>query len=104
MSQPTHRERAEAAPHDCETIVRRLWDYVDGRLPHVQREEVEAHLSACALCPPHFAFAQRLRESLGAAAPEVSDDDASRLRARVRRALEDGLRRSLGTGSAEAEE
>jgi len=97
MSDPTHQGPADTAPLDCETTVRRLWDYLDGRLPHVQHAEVEAHLAACALCSPHFAFAERLRASIAAAAPEVSDDDASRLRARVRRALDDALRRSSDT-------
>jgi anti-sigma factor RsiW len=93
MSEPTHPGHDDTVPYDCETIVRRLWDYVDGRLPNAQREEVEAHLAACALCPPHFAFAQRLRDSIGAAAPVTSDEDEARLRARVRRALEDAVRR-----------
>jgi anti-sigma factor RsiW len=97
MSDPTQHDPAGTVPYDCETIVRRLWDYLDGRLPHVQRDEVEAHLAACALCPPHFAFAQRLRASISAAVPDVPDDEASRLRTRVRRALDDALRRGLDT-------
>jgi hypothetical protein len=44
-------------------------------------------LAACASCPPHFAFARRLREAIAASAPVVSDDDEARLRARLRRAL-----------------
>jgi anti-sigma factor RsiW len=100
MSDPMHAEDAGTVPHDCETIVRRLWDYLDGRLPHVQHTEVEAHLAACAHCPPHFAFAERLRASIGAAVPEVSDDDASRLRARVRRALEGAVQRSVDADTA----
>ena len=94
MTDPIHQEPAVTVPYDCETIVRRLWDYLDGRLPHVQHAEVEAHLAACALCAPHFTFAARLRASISAAAPEVSDDEAARLRARVRRALDDALQRS----------
>jgi len=97
IPQPPHAPHGPAGlvPFDCETIVRRLWDYVDGRLPPVPHAEVEAHLAACRQCPPHFAFAQRLRASISAAAPVVADDDAARLRARVRRALDEALRRGL---------
>lgn len=88
-----------AAPIECETAVRRLWDYLDGRLPTLARDEVEAHLAACAVCPPHFAFARQLRSTLAAAAPPpAGDDDEARLRQRVRRAL----RRHAADGDARA--
>ena len=45
-----------ASPLDCEHAVRRLWDYLDGRLPNLAREEVEAHLATCELCTSRFAF------------------------------------------------
>ena len=73
---------------DCVTAVRRLWDYLDGRLSAVAHDEVEAHLATCALCPPHFAFAERIKRSLaGRSMPAISDDDEARLRERVRLAL-----------------
>ena len=82
-------ERAPPAPIDCHTAVQRLWDYLDGRLPPVARDEVEAHLAVCALCPPHFAFARTMQRALAASAPRpaVDDDADARLRERVRRAL-----------------
>ena len=77
-----------AGPIDCETAVRRLWDYLDGRLPPVAHDEVEAHLATCVLCPPHFSFARTMQRALAAsAAPPVADADEARLRERVRRAL-----------------
>ncbi len=79
--------RAPAAI-DCETAVRRLWDHLDGRLPMRAREEVEAHLDACALCPPHFAFAREMRAALGRAAPPLAADEDDPLRQRVRAALD----------------
>lgn len=83
---------AEEAPRplpECERTVRRLWDYLDGRLPAMAREEVEAHLAVCAGCPSHVAFAERLRNALAAAAPApISSADTAELRERVRRALE----------------
>ena len=75
-------------PIGCETAVRRLWDYLDGRLAAPAHGEVEAHLAACAECPPHFAFAGRTLEVLAAARPTApSPDEDAALRARVRRAL-----------------
>lgn len=79
---------APGAPIDCETAVRRLWDFLDGGLAAPARAEVEAHLASCALCPPHFAFAARVRGALAGArgaAPSGAEEDA--LRARVATAL-----------------
>jgi anti-sigma factor RsiW len=86
MRAPTP-DPATRDPIDCETAVRRLWDYLDGRLPAWTREEVRAHLTSCALCPPHVEFAREMRDALAASAPPVSDEDETRLRARVRAAL-----------------
>ncbi len=75
-----------AGPIDCETAVQRLWDYLDGRLPALARDEVEAHLAACAVCPPHFAFARKVQHTL-AKADVVPPDAEAALRSRVRVAL-----------------
>ena len=76
------------SPIDCATAVRRLWDYLDGRLSAPAHDEVEAHLATCAKCPPHFEFAERMKRSLAAAAvPAISREDEARLRGRVRSAL-----------------
>ena len=76
------------SPIDCATAVRRLWDYLDGRLSVPAHGEVEAHLATCAKCPPHFEFAERMKASLAAnAVPTISEDDEARLRDRVRSAL-----------------
>ena len=75
-------------PIDCRTAVRRLWDFLDGRLPEIARQEVEAHLATCELCPPHFAFASTMRNALAAAAaPPILADEEVVLRERVRAAL-----------------
>jgi anti-sigma factor RsiW len=71
---------------DCETAVRRLWDFVDGRLPVGARLEVEAHLGSCPDCPPHFAFAREMRSAVAATKARVGPDE-TQLRARVRAAL-----------------
>lgn len=73
---------------DCETAIRRLWDYLDGRLPALTHDEVEEHLASCALCPPHFAFADEMRKALAASSLPLSSDDETRLRRLVHGALE----------------
>lgn len=79
---------ASPEPIDCETAVRRLWDYLDGRLPPSARDEVEAHLAVCEYCPPHFSFAKEMQATLAAsAAPMITDAEEAELRERVRAAL-----------------
>ena len=88
MMRPTNRSSARPGAIDCETAVRRLWDFLDGRLSQSARDEVEAHLAVCAYCPPHFRFASDMRRMLEATAvPELADDEHTQLRARVRGAL-----------------
>ncbi|HKW48809.1 MAG TPA: sigma-70 family RNA polymerase sigma factor [Gemmatimonadaceae bacterium] len=78
---------------DCETTVRRLWDYIDNRSSRLDREEVDAHLQTCSLCARRFAFARAMKDALGqlnSAEALALPDGESRvsLRARVRAALE----------------
>ncbi|HKH91459.1 MAG TPA: zf-HC2 domain-containing protein [Gemmatimonadaceae bacterium] len=88
MTPPDAGPDAYPASIDCETAVRRLWDFLDGRLTDIARTEVEEHLATCVLCPPHFDFARTMRGALAASAPpDVPDDDEARLRERVRSAL-----------------
>lgn len=88
MTRPDAGPDARPASIDCETAVRRLWDYLDGRLPDLARTAVEEHLAACELCPPHFDFARTMHSALAASAPpRVPDDEEARLRERVRSAL-----------------
>lgn len=82
----------EAAPIECETAVRRLWDYVDGRLPALPRDEVHAHLAICIRCAPRFAFARAMKEALGElgaaeALAALEGDERGVLQARIREAL-----------------
>jgi anti-sigma factor RsiW len=76
---------------DCETAVRRLWDFLDGRLPSPSRDEVEAHLATCELCPPHFVFARSMQRVLAESVPTPAAEEqrlAERVRAALRRQLE----------------
>ena len=65
---------------DCEAIVRRLWPYLDGKLPDWERERVAHHLSMCRDCVSHFDFAQAFLEAVHAARPESTEDEALRQR------------------------
>ena len=73
------------SPIDCETAVRRLWDFLDGELDPARRVEVEAHLAVCRRCSPHFAFAHAMVAALEASERGGAPPDA--LRARVLAAL-----------------
>ena len=76
------------SPIDCATAVRRLWDYLDGRLSLVAHGEVEAHIATCELCAPHFTFAERMQRTLAeSAAPSISNEEEAQLRERVLGAL-----------------
>ena len=66
---------------DCLAVVRRLWDYLDGRLPTDEAAAIDAHLAGCGECPPHFAFERAFLAAVSAARPH--DPDVTRLRARV---------------------
>ena len=70
---------------ECEAIVRRLWPFVDDKLPDSDREQVTRHLEACADCLSHFDFASAFLDAVHAARPAEKDDEA--LRARVLAAL-----------------
>lgn len=72
---------------ECEAIVRRLWPYIDDKLPDSDRERVTRHLEHCADCLSHFDFARAFLDAVHAARPAAPDDDA--LRARVLAALSD---------------
>jgi anti-sigma factor RsiW len=88
MTEPITGGRPTPAPIDCETAVRRLWHYIDGRLATMARDDVDAHLATCEGCPPHFAFARTMRGALASIAPApAGTEDEARLRVRVRVAL-----------------
>jgi anti-sigma factor (TIGR02949 family) len=72
---------------ECEAIVRRLWPYLDDRLPDSDRERVTLHLEECAACVSHFDFARAFLDAVRAARPATVNDEA--LKERVLAALID---------------
>jgi predicted anti-sigma-YlaC factor YlaD len=71
---------------DCRTAGRALYDYLDGRLPHLSNAEVQQHLEVCAACAHHFTFARRLLELIPSSFPVESD--APLIRRRIVDALQ----------------
>ncbi len=69
----------------CETVVRQLWQYLDGTVPPEKREIVAAHLEVCVRCASHYEFAQAFLVAVAASPVHGPGDGA--LRARVVGAL-----------------
>ena len=100
MTEATSPDPTDSAPIDCETAMRRLWDYLDERLPDISRAEVDAHLSACAPCQSHVSFAASMRAALAASASATSADDLGELMTRVRDTIRDALANDGNQGDA----
>ncbi|MCC7051924.1 MAG: zf-HC2 domain-containing protein [Gemmatimonadaceae bacterium] len=71
---------------DCETVMRRLWDYLDGELTVERMREIELHLAHCERCRPHAEFRRAFRGAVAGAGSASDDTDA--LSRRVRAALQ----------------
>jgi anti-sigma factor (TIGR02949 family) len=66
---------------DCESVVRALWEYLDGELDSVRHDEIERHLESCAGCRAHTEFEHRLVGAIATA--KVRVEDPATLRRRV---------------------
>lgn len=60
----------------CREAVTRLQEFVDGELPGLTHDQVEAHFEVCTRCYPHLKMEQAFRERVQAALaqPEVPGD------------------------------
>jgi len=65
---------------DCESIVRRLWPFLDGKLTDADREIVVDHLASCTECRSHFDFAKAFLEAVHGLQPSGRADDGLRTR------------------------
>ena len=76
---------------DCETTVRRLWDYIDKGLASLSHAEVETHLATCALCARRFAFANIMKDELAklgnASLRNIDETARAELSSRIRASL-----------------
>ena len=41
---------------DCDTVMRQLWDYLDGELTPERSEAIRRHVEMCSRCRPHSEF------------------------------------------------
>jgi anti-sigma factor RsiW len=48
----------DTEPLDCLTVVRELWDYLDGEVDPARWDAIQAHLATCTGCAGHVAFAR----------------------------------------------
>ena len=71
----------------CESVVRRLWPFLDDALPDSERSVVASHLATCDGCRSHFDFAAAFLNAVSASGASIANVDA--LRARVVAALAD---------------
>ena len=49
---------------DCRTVIRRLWEYLDGELPRGEADAIRAHVAECAHCNPQYKFQLRFLNAL----------------------------------------
>jgi anti-sigma factor (TIGR02949 family) len=80
---PEHRH--DALTVDCETVMRQLWDDLDGELTAERLAAIRAHLAVCARCYPQYEFERAFLAALARAQRQSSDPRA--LRTRVASAL-----------------
>lgn len=43
---------------DCDTVMRQLWDYLDGELTAERTEAIRQHIAMCSRCTPQTEFEQ----------------------------------------------
>ena len=58
---------------DCQTVMRQLWDYLDGELTPDRVEAIEGHLKMCARCYPQYEFERIFLDQVGKLRREHSD-------------------------------
>ncbi len=66
---------------DCQAVMRRLWDYLDGELSTENVVAIEAHLEMCGRCYPQYEFERDFLDQVGRLRREHSD--LGRLRTRL---------------------
>ncbi|GAC1515699.1 MAG: hypothetical protein NVS1B4_07270 [Gemmatimonadaceae bacterium] len=58
---------------DCDSVMRQLWDYLDGELTPDRMSAIREHLAVCARCHPQMEFERTFLKVLAAARREHSD-------------------------------
>jgi anti-sigma factor (TIGR02949 family) len=71
---------------DCESVMRQLWDYLDGELTLERAAAIRAHIEMCQRCYPQHEFERSFLDAVAASAREHSNSE------RLRASLMDALR------------
>lgn len=71
---------------DCDSVMRQLWDFLDGELTDDRMEAIREHLKVCKRCQPHARFEESFLSALATVRREHSDPAA------IARKVRDALR------------
>lgn len=83
---PDGRSQHPMAPMlDCESVMRQLWDYLDGELTPERTTEIRMHVEVCQRCYPQFQFERSFLDAISERRHTHSDPE--RLRAMLHAAL-----------------
>ncbi len=72
---------------DCESVMRQLWDYLDGELTAERMAAIRAHIEMCKRCYPQYEFERSFLDALAARRRRHSDPE--RLRTKLISALQE---------------
>ncbi len=76
---------AHAPMLDCDSVMRQLWDYLDGELTPERMSQIRAHIEVCKRCFPQYEFERSFLDALAARRRQHSD--LERLRTTLMAAL-----------------
>ena len=82
---PRSNETTSVPMLDCGSVMRQLWDYVDGELTPQRMEEIRVHVEMCQRCYPQYEFERSFLDAI--ASRRRTHSDPERLRAKLLEAL-----------------
>jgi anti-sigma factor (TIGR02949 family) len=65
---------------DCDTVMRQLWDFLDGELSPDRMEAIHEHLAMCKRCYPQYEFERAFLDAVANARREHSNPSVLRER------------------------
>ena len=82
-----HEAMLNAPMLDCESVIKQLWDYLDGELIPERMDAIRSHLEMCKRCYPQYEFERSFLHALAARQRKHSDQE--RLRTKLMAALQE---------------
>ena len=70
--------RRKAPMIDCDTVMRQLWDYLDGELTAERSEAIRQHVEMCSRCLPQSEFEQAFLKAVNRSRREHSHPERLR--------------------------